>query len=164
MVEQTNQTKQPVEEILSPEDQIKLLTEKNEELLNNWKRAVADFENFKKRKEAESKELLEFAKELAVFKLLPSLQSLEQVLVFAPADEKYKDWLSGLKITITQLEKAMEELGVVKIKTVGEKFDPTQHEAVEEVSGEQGIVIKEIQPGFMLNGRVVIAARVTVGK
>ena len=62
-----------------------------EEYLNNWKRAAADFENFKKRKDAEAKELFEFAKEMTIYKLMPTLQSLEQVLAFAPTDEKYKD-------------------------------------------------------------------------
>jgi molecular chaperone GrpE len=163
MSEENTQTA-PVEEVQSPEDRIQDLTQKNEELMNNWKRAAADFENYRKRKESEGKDLLEFAKEVTVSRLLPSLQSLEQVLTFAPVDEKYKDWLTGLRATILQLEKAMEELGVTKIKTVGEKFDPIHHEAVEEVTGEPGTVIREIQPGFMLNGRVVIAARVAVGK
>lgn len=146
------------EEILSPEDQIAQLTA-------NWKRTAADFENFRKRKDAEAKELLEFAKEMAVLKLMPSLQSLEQVLFHAPNDEKYKDWLMGLKATIAQLEKAMEELGVVKIKTVGEQFDHERHEAVEEIEGQEvGKIIKELQPGFMLHGRVIIPAKVAVGK
>ena len=146
------------EEILSPEDQIAQLTD-------NWKRTAADFENYKKRRESESKELLEFAKEMTVMKLMPTLQSLEMVLKFAPDDEKYKDWLTGLKATIMQLEKTMEELGVVKIKTVGEPFDHSRHEAVEEVAGEEpGKIIKEIQPGFTLNNKVIIPAKVAVGK
>lgn len=149
---------QDEQQIASPEDQIAQLTA-------NWKRTAADFENYKKRKEAESKELFEFAKEMAVIRLTPSLQSLEQVLAYAPDDEKYKDWLAGLKATIQQLEKTMEELGVVKIKTVGEQFDPTKHEAVEEVEGqESGKIIKELQPGFTLNNKVIIPAKVTVGK
>jgi molecular chaperone GrpE len=155
----------PVEEILSPEDQIKELTQKNQELLDSWKRTAADFENYKKRKEGETKEMLEFAKEVTVYKLMPSLQSLEQVLNFAPQDERYKDWLTGLRATIVQLEKTMEELGVKKIKTVGEKFDHALHEAVEEKEGEEPEkIIKEIQPGFTLNDRVIIPAKVVVGK
>ncbi len=145
------------DEIVSPEEQIADLT-------NKWKRAAADFENYKKRREGETKEVLEFAKQMTVMKLMPTLQSLEQVLTYAPQDEKYKDWLTGLRATIQQLEKTMEELGVVKIKTVGETFDPTHHEAVEETSGEPGKVIKELQPGFMLNNQVIIPAKVAVGK
>ena len=140
------------------------LKAKVEEITNNWKRTAADFENFKKRKDAEAKDIVAIAKEMAVLQLMPSLQSLEQVLVYAPADEKYKDWLTGLKATIHQLEKAMEELGVMKIKTVGEKFDPHLHEAVEEAEGAAGMVIKEVQPGFTLHDRVIIPAKVAVGK
>ena len=149
------------------DDNLKTLEEleaKNVELLNNWKRTAADFENFKKRREGETKEVLEFAKEMTVMKLMPSLQSLEQVLFYAPTDDKYKDWIMGLRATIAQLEKTMEELGVAKIKTVGEAFDHEKHEAVEEVEGEVGRVLKEIQPGFMLNNKVIIPAKVAVGK
>ncbi len=146
------------EQISSPEDEIAQLTA-------NWKRTAADFENYKKRKEAETKEVLEFAKEMTVMRLMPSLQSLEQVLTYAPQDDKYKDWLMGLKVTIQQLEKTMEELGVVKIKTIGEEFDPHRHEAVEEIAGQpNGKVIKEIQPGFTLNNKVIVPAKVGVGK
>ncbi len=136
-----------------------------EELLDNWKRTAADFENYKKRRQQESAALLEAAKEMAAIRLLPSLQSLEQVLKFAPDDEKYKDWISGLKATILQLEKTMEEMGLKKIKALGEEFNHDLHEAVSEVESEQaGKVIEEVQPGFMLNDKVIIPAKVVVGK
>jgi molecular chaperone GrpE len=152
------------QQITSPEDQIAQLESKVEELTNNWKRSAADFDNYKKRKEAEGPEMMQFAKEITVAKLMPSLQNLEQVLKYAPADEKYKDWLSGLRGTILQLEKDMEDLGLKKIKTVGEQFDHNMHEAVEVAEGEPGRIIKEIQPGFMLNNKVIIPAKVAVGK
>ena len=145
-------------------NEIEELKQRNEELMNNWKRAAADLENFKKRTESERKELVEFSKEITVLKLIPSLESLEQVLTYAPVDDKYTEWLTGLKATIQQLEKTMEDLGVVKIKAVGQPFDPSLHEAVEEVEGEAGEIVKELQPGFMLNGKVIIPAKVAVGK
>lgn len=149
---------------MSEELSLEELKAKNEELLNNWKRTAADFENYKKRKSAESQEIVEMVKEMTVLKLLPSLQSLEQVLNFAPLDEKFKDYLLGLRATIQQLEKAMEELGLTKIKAAGEKFDHDRHEAVEEVEGEEGVIMKEVQPGFMLHNKVIIPAKVVVGK
>jgi molecular chaperone GrpE len=145
-------------------DEMEKLKAQNEELMNNWKRTAADFENYKRRKEVESRELVEYSKEGIVMRLMPSLQSLEQVLNFAPADEKYKDWLQGLKATIMQLEKTMEEMGVTKIKTVGEQFDPNLHEAVEETEAETDAIAREVQPGFMLNGKLIIPAKVVVGK
>ena len=153
------------QDLQSTEPTIEGLQAENLELMNNWKRALADFENYKKRKEAEGPELLQFAKEVTVTKLMPSLQNLEQVLKYAPTDEKYKDWITGLKGTISQLEKDMEDLGLKKMKTIGEQFDPTKHEAVEEVEGqESGKIIKELQPGFTLNNKVIIPAKVAVGK
>jgi molecular chaperone GrpE len=152
------------EQLPSPEDEIAELQAKNTELMNSWKRTAADFENYRKRKDAEGPEMMQFAKELAVAKLMPSLQNLEQVLKYAPEDEKYKDWIAGLRATILQLEKDMEELGVKKLKTIGEQFDPGLHEAVEEVEGEPGKIIKEIQPGFTLNNKVIIPAKVAVGR
>ena len=140
------------------------LLEKYRSVVSNWKYIAAEYENYKRTKEAERKELIELSKEITVRKLIPSLESLEQVLVYAPVDEKYKEWLMGLKATIAQLEKTMEELGVVKIKTVGQPFDHSQHDAVEEAEGPEGEVIKELQPGFMLNGKVIVPAKVVVGK
>ena len=60
------------------------LQEDLDNAMNGWKRAAADFENYKRRKEAESKELVEFAREVTVAKLLPALDSLEQALKHMP--------------------------------------------------------------------------------
>jgi molecular chaperone GrpE len=133
-------------------------------VVNNWHWVSSEFENYKKRKEAERKELVNLSKEITIMKLIPSLESLEQVLIYAPDDGKYTEWLAGLRATILQLEKTMEELGVVKIKTLGQPFDHSLHDAVEEVDGPEGKIVKELQPGFMLNGKVIVPAKVAVGK
>ncbi len=141
-----------------------ILLDRYRSVVDSWKRVMAEHDNYRKRKEAERKELIEFSKEITVMKLVPSLESLEQILIYAPEDPKYKEWLQGLKATIQQLEKAMEELGVIKIKTVGQPFDHNLHEAVEEVEGAEGEIVKELQPGFMLNHKVIVPAKVAVGK
>jgi molecular chaperone GrpE len=145
-------------------NELEKLKEENQKLMDNWKRTAADFENYKKRKDSEHKEIVAMAKEITVSKLIPSLESLEQVLIYAPEDDKYKTWLDGLKATIMQLEKTMGDLGVIKIKSVGQPFDHNLHEAVEEVEGPAGEIVKELQPGFILNGKVIIPAKVQVGK
>src|SRR3977135_3863860 len=84
-----------------------------DQAMNGWKRAAADFENYKRRKEAENKELVEFAREVTVAKLLPALDSLEQALRHLPTpeqcDEKfmkdYLNWQSGVKGIVMQLDK-----------------------------------------------------------
>jgi len=171
--------------------------------MNGWKRTAADFENFKKYKERENKELLEFAKEVTVVKLLPMIDSLEQALRHAPEvnhespkefstgsnptgqagimnpasaeasaggqewEKKYQNWLAGINGILSQLDKTLTELGVKKIEAIGKKFDPNFHEAVKEVVGrdkEDGIIINELQSGFILNGKVIRPSRVVISK
>ncbi len=66
------------------QEQLESARAEAEKNLNGWKRSEADFQNYQKRKEGENKELVEFAREVAVAKLLPSLDTLEQALKHAP--------------------------------------------------------------------------------
>lgn len=132
--------------------------------LSGWQRSQADFENYKKREEAKQKEILEFAKEVTIVKLLPTLDALHQGLKQAPAgvDEK---WLAGINATITQLDKVLAEMGVKKIEAIGKPFDPHFHEAVREVAGEEdGVVVEDLQTGYELNGRVIRPSQVVISK
>lgn len=147
--------------------------------MNRWKRTVADFENFKKHKERENKELLEFAKEVVVVKLLPAIDSLEQALRHMPLEEnkevvsknqdffnKYQNWQIGINGILSQLDKALGELGVKKIEALGKRFDPNLHEAVKEVESnkDEGMVTEELQTGFILNGKVIRPSQVIISK
>jgi molecular chaperone GrpE len=174
------------------EQNIEKLQKDLDELTNNWKRTLADFDNFKKQKERENKELLEFAKEVTVVKLLPTLDTLGQALRHAPEmnqespkefaensnptgqagimnhewGKKYENWLTGINGILIQLDKVLAELGVKKIQAIGKKFDPNFHEAVREVEGEEedGIIIDELQSGFILNDKVIRPTQVVISK
>lgn len=139
---------------------------KADEYLNSWKRTAADFENYKKRREKEDKELLQFAQEITVVKMLPALESLEQALKQAPADEKFHTWSEGVVKIVQQLEKVLLEMGIEKIQTAGQRFDPLLHEAVEQVASEadSGTIVEEIQTGYKLNDKVIRPAKVKVAK
>ena len=139
--------------------------QKADEYLNAWKRTAADFENYKKRREREDQELLQFAQEVTVVKMLPTLESLEQALKHSPQDEQFQTWSQGVVKIVQQLEKVLLEMGVEKIKSVGEKFNHELHEAVEMVEGgESGKILEEVQAGYKLNGKVIRAAKVKVAK
>jgi molecular chaperone GrpE len=140
--------------------------------MDGWKRTAADFENYRRRKEEENKELVTFAREVTVAKLLPTLDSLEQALRHAPESAvedfkgKFENWMVGIKGILMQLDSALAELGVKKIEAVGKKFDPNFHEAVREVESESddGTIIEELQTGFELNGKVIRPSQVVVSK
>lgn len=150
-----------------------------EKVTNNWKRALADFENYKRRKESENKELVEFAREVVIAKLLPTLDALEQALRHMPqyqqsADsnqqeefaKQYQNWQNGANGIVAQLDKVLSELGVKKIEAVGKNFDPYYHEAVREAESEaeEGTVVEEYQTGFELNGKVIRPSQVAISK
>lgn len=163
-----------------PEPNIEQLQQDLEVATNSWKRALADFENFKKQKEKENKELIEFAREVTVAKLLPTLDSLEQGLKHMPqlanqpisesANQEflkqYQNWQMGMNGIVLQLDKVLGEMGVRKIEAVGKKFDPHFHEAVKEVESEaeDGTVVDELQSGFELNGKVIRPSQVVISK
>ena len=165
------------------EDEVNIeeLQKKYEDAMDNWKRTAADFENYKKRKEAENKELIEFAREVTVAKLLPALDSLEQAMRHLPKitdheswsmepqkefSKQYENWQKGVNGIVLQLDKTLAELGIHKIEAIGKKFDPNFHEAVKEVIGEQddGIILDELQSGFILNGKVIRPSQVVISK
>lgn len=143
------------------------LEEAHEEAKTNlagWQRAQADFENYKKRQEQQQSEILDFAKEVTIVKLLPTLDALEQGLRHAP-DGVDQNWLKGIEGTLQKLDKVLEEMGVKKIEAVGKHFDPNFHEAIREVAGEQeGMVMEELQTGFILNGKVIRPSQVVISK
>jgi molecular chaperone GrpE len=146
------------------ERQIAEAQEEAQTNLAGWQRAQADFENYKKREEAKQKDLVEFAREVTVTRLLPTLDALQQGLRHAPegVDEA---WLSGINATLTQLDKVLAEMGVKKIEAVGKKFDPHFHEAIREVEGEEeGMVVEELLSGFEINGKVIRPSQVIISK
>lgn len=150
------------------------LQEAKEEAQTNlagWQRAQADFENYKKREEAKKEDLLDFAKEVTIVKILPTMDTLQQGLRQLPDvtdenfAEKFAKWRAGIDKTVDQLNKVLSEMGVKKIEAVNMPFDPNFHEAVREVPGDQdGMVIEELQTGFILNGKVIRPSQVVISK
>lgn len=158
------------------------------EAMSGWKRTAADFENYKRHKEKENRELVQFAREVTVAKLLPTLDVLGQALKHLPEyrqvgvseeseksdvldssrefEKKYKNWQIGIQGILTQLDQVLSELGVKKIEAMGKKFDPHFHEAVKEVESDEddGIIVDELQTGFELNGKVIRPSQVAISK
>ena len=132
--------------------------------LAGWQRTAADFENYKKREESKQKEILDFAKEVTIVKMLPTLDALHQGLKHAPQGVD-ATWLAGINATLAQLDKVLQEMGVKKIEALGKQFDPHFHEAVREVPGdEDGVIVEDLQMGFEINGKVIRPSQVVISK
>lgn len=161
---------QPTEEVSEVERLQEALEEARaeaEEYLDGWRRAQAEFANYKKRQRAEQAKVHELANANLLRKLLPVLDDLERALSTMPKGIDKLSWTQGLLLIARKLEAVLESEGVETIETEGEAFDPNYHEAVtheEMPSYEEGQIIGEVQRGYVLGDRVLRPALVRVAK
>ena len=153
-----------VEDINSLKKALEEEKAKAERYLNNWQRAEADFQNYKKRLEQEREEESKFANRMLILKLLPILDDFERAFSTLSARLAGLSWVDGVRIIYRKLQAVLETEGVSEIKALGEKFDPAVHEAVMHTEGEEGKVIEEVQKGYKLHDRLIRPALVVVGK
>ena len=136
-----------------------------DEYLAGWQRARADFLNYKKEEMERISALLVYSGEELILKILPILDNFELVEKKMPEDLKKDESVKGILQIKNQILDFLKNQGVDEIKTVGEKFDPNLHEAVETQDGqESGIILEEVQKGYMINGRLLRAAKVKVAR
>ena len=131
--------------------------------LDNWRRAEADFENYKKRIEQERADAAKFAGQPCIINILPILDDLDRAFKAVPEKLTHSTWTDGIRLIHRKLQSTLEAQGVNEIKALGENFDPSVHEAVGQMAGEDGKVIEVAQKGYKLHGRVIRPAFVIVG-
>lgn len=138
-----------------------------DEYLDGWRRAQAEFANYKKRQRAEQAKIRELANANLLRKLLPILDDFDRAIATMPDGVQKLSWSQGLLLVKRKLEAVLESEGVEPIETRGETFDPNYHEAVthEELEGyAEGEIIGEVQKGYSLGDRVLRPALVRVAK
>jgi molecular chaperone GrpE len=137
------------------------------EYLTGWQRARADLLNYKKEELERIGELIKYANEGLILKILPILDNFDLIEKKLPENLKKDKNIEGILQIKNQILNFLKNQGVEEIKSVGEKFDPNFQEIVEEVeekNRESGIVVEEIQKGYKINGRLLRPAKVKVAK
>jgi molecular chaperone GrpE len=134
------------------------------ELTEALQRERADSVNLRRRVEEDRSKLGDIYKGAVVRELLPAFDNLERALKHTPKDLKDHDYVKGVQGIAKQFDKALDQLGVERIKTNGEEFDPKYHEAisVEDAGGEIEVICEELQPGYLLGDEVIRHAMVKV--
>ena len=129
-------------------------------------RVQADFVNYKRRAEEDQMKAVSIGREGTIAALLPTIDNIHRALTHVPEDLEDHDYLKALRSVAKQLEKDLKDMGVEKIATVGEEFNPETMEAIqmEDGEGDTEVVIGELQSGYTLNGSVVRHAMVKVGR
>ena len=158
-------TDEPNAEPARAEEPARARTEDREaELTNDLKRLAADFANYRKRNEAERTEFAKFAKADLIAKLLDVLDGYDRALATIPDDLRGTAWVEGMWLIERKLRAILEAEGLTPVESLGQPFDPYQHEAVAHVPSEQpeGTVIQEHQKAYRLHDKVIRPALVTV--
>ena len=140
---------------------------KCDEYLNSWKRAQADYLNLQKQLSREREDSVRFATARALEGFLPVFDHFGEALRHEPTPENFKTWLLGVKHIQAELNEAIKELGVERMKVVGQVFDPARHESVgarAEAGVPPGLVLEERQAGFEQGGRVLRPAKVIISE
>ena len=132
---------------------------------DRYVRAVAEFDNARKRAVREREELIRGANESLIRELLPVLDNFERALQAARGDAGAAAVTAGVELIQRELLRVLEKFGVTAFSSVGTPFDPERHEAVARVPAEgrpEMTVVGETARGYLLNGRVLRPAMVTV--
>ncbi len=149
---------------MNPTDKPKK-TNKITELEAQAKRIAADFDNYRKHAEAEKREMYKLAQASTLLELTPVLDNFRRATTHLPEHLANDNWVTGVLYVEKQLEQIFESLGVTKIKTVGEPFNPQLHEAVETEHSDTipaDHITQELESGYMLGDKVLKPAKVKV--
>jgi len=134
------------------------------ELTEALQRERADATNIRRRYEEQMATLRTVAKANVVRELLPIIDNFDRALKHVPKELENNDYIKGVQAVVKQFESVLKQIGVEKIKTVGEVFDPKYHEAVsmEDGPGTREIVCEELQSGYSLGDDIIRHAMVKV--
>lgn len=128
-------------------------------------RIAADFENYKKRNERERVEFIKFANEKLLRELLPIADNLERALDAARKANDAPNIAAGVELVLQEFRNVLKKFGVEPIVAVGCPFDPSLHEAYQQIESEDhapGTVLFETQKGYTIHGRLLRPSLVAV--
>ena len=144
--------------------QIAQLQQQVADLTAAVQRERADAMNLRRRYDEQLAGLRSSVKSGVITELLPVIDNFERALKHVPADLVDNDYVKGVQGVVRQFERTLEDMGVWRIKAVGEPFDPKYHEAVsmEDGDGATEVVSEELQAGYTLGDDVIRHAMVRV--
>ncbi|MFD7521119.1 nucleotide exchange factor GrpE [Paenibacillus chitinolyticus] len=128
-------------------------------------RAQADFDNFRRRTRQEKEEFAKYASLKLIEQMLPVIDNFDRALVSSRETQDFEALTKGIEMVYRQLEQVMTQEGLTPIEAVGQPFNPEFHQAIMQVESdehEEGIVVEEVQKGYMLKDKVIRPSMVKV--
>lgn len=130
-------------------------------------RTAADFDNFRKRSRRDVEDAARRGKEDALREILPVIDNLERALGASAAATDVAAVLDGVRMVLRLFEDTSQRMGLLRVRSVGERFDPNVHDAVQQLETDDhpaGTIVAEIVPGYIVGDRLLRAAMVVVAR
>jgi molecular chaperone GrpE len=148
-------------------DDVAELKKQLDEQQDRMLRALAEADNVRRRLEKSAEDRVRYANESLIRDLIPVIDNFDRALTAARGgnDANVASLVQGVELIQRELLRVLERAGVVRYSAMGERFDPTRHEAVSRIvsdSAAPNTVVAETAPGYLLHGRVLRAALVAV--
>jgi len=151
-------------ELLEKINELQAASEKNHDL---YLRSEAEIENIKKRNRKDKEEWVKYANETLIKEILPVMDNLEMAISHFQEENSIQALKEGVELTLKGLRDVLGKSGLEEVKAEGEPFDPNYHHAVSEQADENvesGIILQELQKGYILKKRLIRPAMVIVSK
>ncbi len=145
-------------------DELTVLRAERDEYLEQLRRALADFANFRKRTDQDRAVMRQLANRDLLMQVVDVQDDFNRALSAIPEDQRGNGWVSGTAMIEKKLQTVLERAGVSQLEALGQPFDPAVHEAVASDPGSSGeIVVEVFRTGYKLGDQVLRAAMVRTG-
>lgn len=172
--EESENANEEVEDLLETEQEEENVVELNqtqddESYKEKFYYLAAEMENLKKRYQREKENIVKYGKENVLSDLIEVVDNLERVTsaLQGDDDDKVKNIVTGIDMVKKQFTDVLSKNGLTQLETIGEQFDPNYHEAIAQEENEEKKneeILKELMKGYVLNGRLLRAAKVIIAK
>lgn len=149
---------------IAENDELATLRAERDEYLEQLRRALADFANFRKRTDQDRAVMRQLANRDLLMQVVDVQDDFNRALAAIPEDQRDNGWVSGTAMIEKKLQSVLERAGVSELDALGRPFDPAVHEAVASDPGSSGeIVVEVFRTGYKLGDQVLRAAMVRTG-
>lgn len=162
--EQDTTSEAPVEEVVTRAELERVQAQADDQT-QRLLRAQADFDNFRRRTQKEKEDLAKYASAGLITELIPVIDNFERAMATKPDSPELESFTKGVDMIFRQLSDVLKSTGLTPMETVGQPFNPEFHQAVMQVESdehEEGIVVEELQKGYILKDKVIRPAMVKV--
>jgi len=166
-LKEENKTDEKVTTEISSDDKIKTLEAEVNQYKELMLRKAAEFENYKRRTENDQLNLLKYAAESLIIKLLPTIDDLERSLSHMTDETDLNKIKEGIQLIYNKFMKTIDDQGVKKIEAIGKPFDVEFHEALMQRADDSvapHTVLDELETGYIYKDRVIRHSKVIVSE